>query len=492
VSSRIAPLLLPLLLILLQGSSLSADAPNPDEIDRAVRQLGDDNYLVRERASKFLWEAGKPAEAALRGAATSEDAEVALRAQRILVYFRYGVYPDTPPEKVALIAQFRYGNTSDKQAALIGLRDLQDLPRALALLRTEPDERLRKQLVGGLTKNLDRTLGQMFVANQWAEAGQLLELGAVDDAGMRNLAAYLLLRDQLDAKIASLQERLAGQPDPSDARLLAMLLRAKGDLPAAQRAAEKTDDADLVLGLLFEQANWKPLAEQYDRATGNDLATSSGDVVTLGYSAAHHRLAGNRQQFEKAADAIVKLAERKPNKRWYCGEALIINERIDQAVELLREHRPVEVFELLCRQGRFREALELAAENAELLAARLPCRVRTTHSDLFDQLDGAFGLIVANLPYVAAGEAASLPPEVGHDPPQALFGGGDGLAVIRRFVPQAAAHLAPGGWVAMEVGADQCEEVVGLCTAAGLVPARAASDLSGNPRFVFARNPPAA
>ena len=43
------------------------------------------------------------------------------------------------------------------------------------------------------------------------------------------------------------------------------------------------------------------------------------------------------------------------------------------------------------------------------------------------------------------------------EPAQALFGGPDGLRVIRALVPEAAAALRPGGWLVMEIGAGQAE-----------------------------------
>ena len=59
--------------------------------------------------------------------------------------------------------------------------------------------------------------------------------------------------------------------------------------------------------------------------------------------------------------------------------------------------------------------------------------------------EGAFDLIVANLPYVAASEAAQLAPEVRHDPPVALYGGTAGDELIRELIAAAPPHLQPGG-----------------------------------------------
>ena len=98
------------------------------------------------------------------------------------------------------------------------------------------------------------------------------------------------------------------------------------------------------------------------------------------------------------------------------------------------------------------EALALARENAEQLG--IPDRIHFARNHLLDGLEGAFDLIVANLPYVAATEAAQLAPEVQHDPAIALFGGTTGDELIRELIAAAPPHL-PGGGTVRSVRASQ-------------------------------------
>jgi HEAT repeat protein len=58
--------------------------PSAEEITVLIRQLGDENFLIREKASKRLEAIGRPAVSALREAAKDSDAEVRQRAGRIL------------------------------------------------------------------------------------------------------------------------------------------------------------------------------------------------------------------------------------------------------------------------------------------------------------------------------------------------------------------------------------------------------------------------
>ena len=77
--------------------------------------------------------------------------------------------------------------------------------------------------------------------------------------------------------------------------------------------------------------------------------------------------------------------------------------------------------------------------------------------------EGPFDLIVSNPPYVPERDRASLAPEVrDHEPAEALFGGSDGLDVIRALVPDAAAHLHSRGWLLIEIGRGQRDAVAAI------------------------------
>ena len=82
-------------------------------------------------------------------------------------------------------------------------------------------------------------------------------------------------------------------------------------------------------------------------------------------------------------------------------------------------------------------------------------RVEFVQGDLLATM-GAFDLIVANLPYVREGEWQALAPELREwEPRDALVGGERGTEVIERLLEQAAAHLRPGGVLALEIGDTQ-------------------------------------
>ena len=91
--------------------------------------------------------------------------------------------------------------------------------------------------------------------------------------------------------------------------------------------------------------------------------------------------------------------------------------------------------------------------------------------------------VLSNPPYVAEGDP--LPPDVmRHEPLEALLAGDDGLAVIRRLVPAAAASTTL--LLALEVGAGQAGPVAELARAGGFAHVAIRRDLAGIPRVVVA------
>jgi release factor glutamine methyltransferase len=137
-------------------------------------------------------------------------------------------------------------------------------------------------------------------------------------------------------------------------------------------------------------------------------------------------------------------------------------------------------------------AIEWTRHNAAARAVAGDTPVEVVAGDMTDagllrELDGAVDLVVSNPPYVPQG--AGLPREVAeHDPPLALWGGPDGLDVVRGLLATAARLLRPGGGLGIEHADQQAEALPALVRTHGAwTDVEDHPDLAGRPRFTTAR-----
>jgi release factor glutamine methyltransferase len=133
-------------------------------------------------------------------------------------------------------------------------------------------------------------------------------------------------------------------------------------------------------------------------------------------------------------------------------------------------------------------ALDIARENADVHG--VGGRICWASGHLFQPVAGQrFDLVVSNPPYVAESQRLELPPELAHEPEQALFSGRDGTVLLAELIAGVNDALEPGGAVAVELAPEQAPRVADWCRAAGLVEVTTAHDLGRRPRVVAARRP---
>jgi release factor glutamine methyltransferase len=132
-------------------------------------------------------------------------------------------------------------------------------------------------------------------------------------------------------------------------------------------------------------------------------------------------------------------------------------------------------------------ALEVARRNAARHG--VTDRIRFVETSFLDGIDDAADLIVSNPPYVPSVSAPGLTPEVrDYEPGVALFGGEDGLENLRRVIEASLPRLLPGGWLIMEFGYGQDEQVAKLVPEyPGLTLTKIRHDLQDIPRTAIIR-----
>lgn len=233
-------------------------------------------------------------------------------------------------------------------------------------------------------------------------------------------------------------------------------------------------------------------------ATGRDRAALAADPE-LGIAPAAARSFGGMVRRRVAREPVAYILGRRGFRRLELAvdaRALIPRPETELLVEVALELLPRTVLDVGTGSGAIalaiadelpdaevtatdasEPALELARENAGRLG--LAGRVRLERGLLPGA--GGYDLVVANLPYVAVGEWASLQPEIrGFEPREALVAGPEGLEAIRALLsapPDCAA-------IALEVGEGQAAEVDTLVRAAGFETTERRRDLAGIERVV--------
>ena len=175
---------------------------------------------------------------------------------------------------------------------------------------------------------------------------------------------------------------------------------------------------------------------------------------------------------------------------------------VEAALGLIKERGYRTVLDLCCGSGAVGISLAKISSNVKVLgtdvsekalavaeenAKNLRVKMRFARGDMFAPAAGKkFDMIVSNPPYIRTRMISILQEEVkDHEPLQALDGGRDGLDFYRVIVKEAADHLKPGGFLLLEIGHDQGEDLRKMIRDDGrYTPAEIIRDLPGKDRVV--------
>ena len=129
------------------------------------------------------------------------------------------------------------------------------------------------------------------------------------------------------------------------------------------------------------------------------------------------------------------------------------------------------------------KALVVAKENNALNKAD----VTFFQSDLFENVEKQYDVIVSNPPYIKTEEIESLMDEVRiHEPMMALDGDCDGLKFYKKIAKEGRQYLRSNGIIFFEIGYDQGRTVPAILEENGYKDIKVYKDLSGNDRVVTA------
>jgi release factor glutamine methyltransferase len=292
------------------------------------------------------------------------------------------------------------------------------------------------------------------------------------------------------ALLASARARLAAAGVPDAAREARRLLQLATGLDAAALAARHGEAAGAGIGaalaeIVARRARREPLARIKGEQDfwGMAFALSPATMVP-------------RPETETLVEAVLEAIAAEPAE-W--------NDRSEVSAATNRRRSGLRILDVGIGSGAILAALlaELPdafgvgcdiAEAALVTARRnlrrhgLARRGAVVLARSLATFSGGFDVVVANPPYVATAEIASLAPEVrDHDPRAALDGGADGLHAYRTLVPAAPRRLHGGGLLALEIGWNQADAVAEIVARAGFSAVHVRQDLGGRDRVVLAR-----
>lgn len=109
-------------------------------------------------------------------------------------------------------------------------------------------------------------------------------------------------------------------------------------------------------------------------------------------------------------------------------------------------------------------------------------------SNLFENVEGQYDVIVSNPPYIPGDVIDTLMPEVrDHEPRLALEAADEGLEFYKKITAAALAYLKPDGWIFYEIGCEQGEAVSQILNEHGFRDIHTVKDLAGLDRVVYGR-----
>jgi tetratricopeptide (TPR) repeat protein len=339
----------------------------------AIDLLGSDDFKTREEAANTVWGFGEAAIPALKEAAQSDNPEIARRARSILGNFAFGIRPDTPRAVIEQLNLYRKGNDQERRQALGELTRLGPAGgRVLArIARDEQDAELRQIALNGVTMLARPTAASMIRNGEWEMAGNILAMVAHQDEGpARDMAAFLLLHGGLDNEIARLRQPSNSPANANIQLRLACLLRAKGDLKGAITAANASDDKVFADALRVEAGDYAGLAADIE-AKG----VSEGSIEEMGFIMAYHRLAGQTAEVDRWAKKIIEYGRANSANDTHrdCAEALFLNERPKEAMDLLVEVKdPLLAMEYVAARFEFKLTEELVEKTRDNQSGELP------------------------------------------------------------------------------------------------------------------------
>lgn len=238
--------------------------PSGDPVTDEVTKLGDDNFRVREEATRKLWGMGASIVPRLTAALKNPDPEVVKRVNFLLRRIDFDITPDTPAEITDLVDRYSRSPRDQRMRLIYDLRQRRAWLQILKLYARETDPEIRVQIRPAIDGAAIFAAREAIVAGKMARARSLLELNPGDSQGLLALADFHRVEGTLKAELAK------GQPPAGVGRTLweLALYRVSGDMPMARAAATAAKEENIAAACAMLEGDPLPWLEATEGAEG--------------------------------------------------------------------------------------------------------------------------------------------------------------------------------------------------------------------------------
>jgi len=237
--------------------------------------------------------------------------------------------------------------------------------------------------------------------------------------------------------------------------------------------------------------------------------------VSKEYLIINNEIEISEENINKYNDNIEQLIEGKPiqyiiGKQEFMGIDFFVSEDVlipqpdteilaEETLKLAKTLKNPKILDLCTGSGAIAISIAENIQEAEVFASDISkkalevakkndknSKVQFIESDLFENIKNKFDIIVSNPPYIKTEEIKKLSKEVQNEPTLALNGGEDGLYFYKKIIGDAHKYLNKDGFLCLEIGDDQKEEVIDLIKLSEkYTNIKTFKDLAGNDRVII-------
>ncbi|MEO7100983.1 MAG: hypothetical protein ABI162_16625 [Luteolibacter sp.] len=338
-------------------------APAPVEapaksLESLVRELADQNFQVREKATREIWKAGEKALPMLQEASEAEDPEQAYRARDLVRKIELSITPETDPVVLVLVDRYARASTNDKLDLLSQMAKKHAWRQILKLYATDKNPELRSRFQDSAKEYAVLAARECLLEDKADTARDFLEMAPADSAGLMALADFHRSQGTLETEL----KRARGLKGENAEAWQLALYRAAGNLEAARDSATAAGELEISAAmsvLLGDPLPW--LRSEHARNGDNAIQKTYSALAIKRWQGKEIRQAdlesitralGNRDpsNHQEAINALFLLGETK-----LAEAALVKNSSIGAFVH----------FETLERIPEALKALNLDPENPD-------------------------------------------------------------------------------------------------------------------------------